>query len=60
MTIEQQIIHEAIQKVCHQHITLSVPRCYSLKITNYEIREEIKKDFLYIWLLQCITLYKSR
>ena len=36
----------------------SPPQCYSLKITNYRMRR--KKDFLHLWLLQCIKLYQRR
>ena len=67
MIVKQHINHGAIQKVCHLHngicpsvnlyhtflnFTLSPPLCYSLKITNYGMRE--------IWLLQRITLYQRR
>ena len=43
MTIKQQINHESIQRVCHLYnvnFTLSPPLCYSLKITNYGLREK--------------------
>ena len=55
MTRKQQINHGAIQSVCHFHngiiysinyvtlcqfYTLSPPLCYSLKLTNYGMREK--------------------
>ena len=38
--------------------TLSHPRCCSLKITNYGIRQ--KEIFLHVWLLLNITFYQRR
>ena len=53
MTLKQEINHRTIQKACHLHngIFHSInlyhtlchtinPLCYSLKITNYEMREK--------------------
>ena len=37
--------------------SLSLPLCYSLKITNYEMR---KNKIFYVWLLQPITSYWRR
>ena len=74
MTIKQQISHGAMPKVCplHNSIFHSIPfhstcvtLCQSFSISspklvnkNIKLSIEIKEDFLYIWLLQHITLYQ--
>ena len=39
------------------NFSLSLPLCYSLKVTNHEMREN---KIFYVWLLQPITLYWRR
>ena len=71
MTIKQHINHGAIQNVCHLHNCIfmsltSVTLCqfYSpiilLPTKNNKLWNERKEDFLYMWLLQRITLYQRR
>ena len=71
MTINQHINHGAIQNVCHLHNcifhvinlghTLSILfPCILLPMKNNKLWNERKEDFLYIWLLQRITLHQRR
>ena len=55
MAVKQHINHGVIQKVCYLHnvtlshflnFTLSPPLCYSLKITNYGMKEERSFEYM--------------
>ena len=37
-----------------------IPFTYIARCQFYSITSAVKKDFLYVWLLQRITLYESR
>ena len=56
MTVKEQISHGVIQKICHLHNGIF----HSIGLKENILWNERKEDFLYIWLLQRITLYQRR